>query len=57
MIMGDLWFVIIVTSAICGLIGHAYGKHAGRNPRLWAALGVAFNLFGLAYVCRPRRRR
>jgi len=57
MTMGDLWFVIIVTSAICGLIGHAYGKHAGRNPRLWAALGVAFNLFGLAYVCRPRRRR
>jgi len=57
MIMGDFWFVLVVTSAICGLIGHAYAKRTGRNPRLWTVLGVVFNLFGMAYVCRPRSRR
>lgn len=55
--MADIWYVIVVTSAICGLIAYTYAKHVGRNPHRWAILGVALNLFALAWICRPRHRR
>ena len=55
--MADLWYVIVVTSAVCGLIAYTYAKNTGRNPGRWAALAVALNLFAVAWVCRPRRRR
>jgi uncharacterized protein involved in response to NO len=54
--MADLWYIIVVTSAICGMIAYTFAKHTGRNLARWTALGVAFNLFTLAWVCRPRRR-
>jgi hypothetical protein len=55
--MADLWYIIVVTSAICGTVAYTYAKHTGRNPLHWAALGAALNLFTLAWVCRPHRRR
>lgn len=54
--MADIWLSIIVTSSICGAIAYSYARSTGRNPLLWTAFGVAFNLFGMAYICRPRRR-
>jgi len=54
--MADLWYVIVATNAICGLVAYMYAKNTGRNPQRWAALGVVFNLLTLAWMCRPRRR-
>lgn len=54
--MADIWLSIIITSVICGLIAHQYARNTGRNVYIWTALGVLFNLAGMAYICRPRRR-
>ena len=54
--MADLWYVIVVTSAICGMVAYMYAKNTGRNERRWAVLGVAFNLLAVAWVCRRHRR-
>jgi hypothetical protein len=62
--MTDLWLVLLVTSAICGVVGYLYAKKTGRNPGLWAALGVVLNVVVVAILAskdaqkgRPPSRR
>lgn len=54
--MADLWLVLVLTSAIFGLIGYAFAKKSGRNPVVWAALGVILNFFVLMILPKLKRR-
>ena len=55
--MGDIWLVLVVTSAICGTVGYLFAAKTGRNPVLWVMLGVVFNVFGLALLSLVNSRR
>jgi hypothetical protein len=48
--MDDLWLVIVVTSAICGIAGYIFAKKTGRDPKLWLALGVFLNVLVIALL-------
>lgn len=58
--MDNIWLVIVVTSAICGIAGYIFAKKTGRNPKLWATLGVFLNVIVLALLSiksdRPVKR-
>jgi hypothetical protein len=55
--MGDLWLAVVVTSAMCGLVGYLFATKTGRNPILWVMLGMVFNVFGLAFLSMMNSRR
>jgi ABC-type uncharacterized transport system permease subunit len=55
--MADLWFAIIATSAICGLVGYLFAVKTGRNPIVWVALGVVLNVFSLGILSAVNSRR
>jgi len=55
--MADLWLAIIVTSAICGFVGYLFAVKTGRNPTLWAALGIVLNVFALVVLSAVKSRR
>jgi ABC-type uncharacterized transport system permease subunit len=57
--MSDLWLAIVVTSAICGFVGYLFAMKTGRNPVVWAVLGVVLNVIALAVfsMAGSRRRR
>jgi uncharacterized protein (DUF983 family) len=46
----DLWLVIVVTSAVCGIAGYIFAKKTGRNPALWVSLGVFLNVIVLVLL-------
>lgn len=46
----NLWLVIVVTSAVCGVAGYAFAKKTGRNAMLWSFLGVFLNVIILALL-------
>jgi hypothetical protein len=55
--MGDIWLVLVVTSAICGTVGYLFATKTGKNRVLWVMLGVVFNVFGLALLSMVNSRR
>jgi xanthine/uracil permease len=55
--MTDLWLVLVVTSAICGIAGYVYAKKTGRNPELWAILGVVLNVIAVAILASKETQK
>jgi len=48
--MADLWLALVVTSAICGLIGYVFAKKTNRNPVVWMVVGIVLNVLVLAVL-------
>jgi hypothetical protein len=55
--MADLWLILVVTSAICGLAGYVFAKKTGRNPALWVTIGIVFNIIALVILMAVGGRR
>lgn len=55
--MATVWFVLVVTSVICGFLANRWAKKSGRNPALWTAVAVIFNVFGFAVLATQSKRQ
>jgi hypothetical protein len=54
--MTDLWLVLVVTSAICGVAGYVYAKKTGRDPLVWTLVGIVLNIFVVAVLVGREKR-
>ena len=56
-LVADLWLVIVLTSAVCGVVGYVFAKKTGRNPVVWTTAGVVLNVVALLVLAMVGSRR
>jgi drug/metabolite transporter (DMT)-like permease len=49
--MDDVWILAALLSALAGGAGYLFARRTGRNPALWAALGILLNVVGMVAIC------
>ena len=59
MALTELYFVWVVTSLVCGIVGYVIAKRSGYNRLLGASLGIILNIVavGLLYSLDKHRGR